>query len=100
MSAVPDLLNHTTLTVDDYHADSSGSDQRVYVLGTHASLEAAMQFAAAALHTLGYEPEDFALFEGHQPGRHWRHGDGTVVYAKSFDGQELLVGIATPPNNQ
>jgi len=98
MSSTPELLYHTTLTVADYHADRSDNAKTVYVLGTHATLVAAKQFAANALHTLGYEPEDFAVFEGHQPEGHWRRGDGVAVYAQAFNGRELLVGILTTPN--
>ena len=97
---VAELLYHTTLTIVDNNADTSGNIRKMYILGTHANLEAAKQFAAKGLHSLGYEPEDFAIFEGHQPGHHWRHGDGVVVFAKSWDGQKLLVGLLTTPNNE
>ena len=98
MPSTPELLYHTTLTVVDYHADISESLQAVYVLGTHGTVAAAKQFAANALHTLGYEPEDFAVFEGNQPQGPWRHGDGVVVYAQAFNGRELLIGLETTPN--
>jgi len=95
-----ELLYHTVLTVVDYHSDASGSTRTVYILGTHTKLEVAKQFAANALHSLGYEPEEFAVFEGHQPGQHWRHGDGVIIYSKAHSGQELLVGLLTTPNTQ
>jgi hypothetical protein len=98
--AAAELLYHTTLTVVDYHTDISGSTKTVYVLGTHATVEAAKKYAAKALHSLGYEPEDFAVCEGHQPGSRWRHGDGVVVYAKAHNGQELTLGLLTTPNNE
>lgn len=94
-----ELLYHTILKVVDYNIDRSGSTQTLYVLGTHTELKAAKQFAANALQSLGYVPEEFAVFESHQPGQDWRHGDGVMVYAKAYSGQELFIEIITTPNN-
>jgi hypothetical protein len=95
----PDLLYHTILTVIDYHEDKSGSTRTVYVLGTHATLEAAKKFAASALHKLNYEPEDFVVYESHLHLKQWPHGDGVIVFARAPAGQEFLIGIDTKPND-
>ena len=93
-----ELLYHTVLTVVDYHIDTSGSTQYVYVLGSHGTLEAAKEFAVKALHNLGYEADEFAVYEAHQTGVEWRHGDGVIVYAKAPAGQEFIVRLDTTPN--
>ncbi|EFX02309.1 hypothetical protein CMQ_2358 [Grosmannia clavigera kw1407] len=101
MSGIPEQLYHTTLTVVDYHTDTSGSTRTVYVLGTHTTLEAAKAFAKKALSDLGYEPSDFKEYavRAASPDS-WTHGDGVVAFAKAFAGQEFLVGIDTTPNDQ
>lgn len=107
MSGVPEQLFHTTLTVVDYHVDTSGSTRTVYVLGTHTTLEASKAFATRALRELGYAPSDFKMYAVRSsvpadladPDA-WEHGDGIVVFAKAFAGQEFLVGIDTTPNDQ
>jgi len=94
-----ELLFHTTLTVIDYNADTSGSTRTVYVLATHTTLEAAKGSASTALQGLQYAPEDFALYDIHEPGRDWSHGDGVVVFAKLHAGQEFIVSLDTKPND-
>jgi len=98
---IPDLLYHTTLTVIDYHADSSGSTRNVYVLGTHTTLEAAKAFTARALQELKYEPQDFDTYAVRDADSGaWTHGDGVIVYAKAPAGQEFLVGLDTKSNTE
>lgn len=93
-----ELLYHTVLNVIDYHTDPSGSTQYVYVLGSHGTLEAAKEFAAKSLNTLGYEPEEFEVYDVHGRGEEWKHGDGVIVYAKAPAGQEFIVRLDTTPN--
>jgi len=95
----PELLYHTTLTVTDYRAETSGSRKTVYVLGTHGTIESAKEFSLAALSLLGYKEDDFEQYEKHRPDVPWTHGDGMVVFAKAPAGQEFLVGIDTKPND-
>ncbi len=95
----PDLLYHTTLTVIDYQADTSGSIQEVYVLGTHGTLEAAKKFASTALQGLKYAPDDFAKFEVRSTASEWPYGDGILVVATARNGQVLRVGLDTKPND-
>ena len=93
MAEVPELLFHTVLTVIDYHADTSGSTQTVYVLGTHTTLEAAKAFSYTALEGLGYQPDDFAEFETRAtkgPETNWTHGDGVMVYTKAPAGRKYF----------
>jgi len=104
---IPELLYHTTLTVIDYHVDTSGSTRGVYVLGTHTTLESAKAFSLTALQGLGYEEDDFAEYktrskkpptdEGEEG---WPYGDGVLVYAKAPAGQEFLVSLDTKPNTE
>lgn len=104
MSTSTDLLYHTVLTVIDYHEDPSGAKRSVYVLGTHATLEAAKAFAStAALRDLKYEPADFeeyAVRSSSSGSEEWKYGDGVLVYARAPAGQVFLVGIDTTPNNE
>jgi len=95
----PDLLYHTTLTVIDYQADTSGSIQAIYVLGTHGTLEAAKKFASTALQELNYAPDDFAKYETRSTVSEWRYGDGVLVVATAPNGQMLRVGLDTKPND-
>lgn len=97
---IPEFLYHTTLIVTDFHADTSGSTQTAYVLGTHSDLDAAKAFTVTALQSLHYEPGDFATYEVHKPQQPWTHGDGVLVFAKAFAGQEFLVGLDTKPNSE
>lgn len=98
----PDLLFHTLLTVIDFHTDTSGATRTVYVLGTHTALSTAKTFSTKALHTLGYEPDDFETYDVKTPetASKWTHGDGTIVYAKAPAGQEFVISIDTTPNNE
>lgn len=100
--SVPELLFHTTLTVVDFHSDTSGSTRDVYVLGTHTTISAAKAFALAALMHLGYQPEDFLEYATRldTAPESWRHGDGVMVYAKAPRGHEFLVGLDTKPNTE
>ncbi|KAH7243884.1 hypothetical protein FSOLCH5_013517 [Fusarium solani] len=100
MSTSPELLFHTTLTVIDYHKDSVGAKRSVYILGTHATVEAAKVFAARALHELRYEPGDFEEYATRSSSEEWKHGDGVLVYAKAPAGQVFLIGVDTTPNNE
>lgn len=84
---IPELLFHTTLTVIDFHIDTSGSTQSVYVLGTHTTLESAKAFTLKALEGLGYQADDFDEFETRTPDKEWTHGDGILVYAKAPAGR-------------
>jgi hypothetical protein len=100
--SVPEVLFHTTLTVVDYHSDTSGSTRDVHVLGTHTTLPAAKAFALMALQLLGYDAGDFAEYTTRvdTPAEEWTHGDGVMVYAKAPKGQEFLVGLDTKPNTE
>lgn len=99
---VPEDLFHTTLTVVDYHTDTSGSTRDVHVLGTHTNLAAAKAFALMALKLLGYDAEDFAEYTTRveTAPEEWTHGDGVMVYAKAPKGQEFLIGLDTKPNTE
>ncbi|KAL2022173.1 hypothetical protein VTK56DRAFT_6002 [Thermocarpiscus australiensis] len=100
---IPEQLFHTTLTVVDYHKDTSGAIRDVYVLGTHTTLPSAKRFALAALQQLGYQPDDFAEYATRADApdaEAWPHGDGVMVYAKAPRGQEFLVGLDTKPNTE
>ena len=100
MASIPENLYHTTLTVIDYHEDTSGSTRKVFVLGTHTRLDKAKEFASTALHELRYEKEDFAQYVERKPGTEWAHGDGVLVFAKAEAGQEFLVSIDTKGNTE
>ncbi|KAM7187705.1 hypothetical protein V8F33_011089 [Rhypophila sp. PSN 637] len=101
-AAVPEQLYHTTLTVIDFHKDTSGSTRDVYVLGTHTTLQAAKAFTLKALETLGYSPDDFYTYKVRTAAdsEDWPYGDGVHVYAKAPASQEFLVGIDTKPNTE
>ncbi|KAK4146121.1 uncharacterized protein C8A04DRAFT_25933 [Dichotomopilus funicola] len=100
--STPEEVFHTTLTVVDFHHDTSGSTRDVYVLGTHTTLPAAKAFALSALSHLGYEPDDFSEYatRADTPSEAWEHGDGVLVYGKAPAGQEFLVGLDTKPNTE
>ncbi|KAK3348187.1 hypothetical protein B0H65DRAFT_168357 [Neurospora tetraspora] len=60
---VPENLYHTTLTVIDHHATTSGAINNLHVLGTHTTLDAAKAFAYHdALRSLNYQPYDFSIY--------------------------------------
>jgi hypothetical protein len=100
--STPEQLFHTTLTVVDFHHDTSGSTRDVHVLGTHTTLPAAKAFALAALERLGYQPDDFDMYatRANTAPEEWTHGDGVMVYAKAPRGHEFLVGLDTKPNTE
>ncbi|KAK4034950.1 hypothetical protein C8A01DRAFT_18318 [Parachaetomium inaequale] len=100
--SIPEQLFHTTLTVVDFHHDTSGSTREVHVLGTHTTLPAAKTFALAALEMLGYQPDDFGEYatRADTAPEEWTHGDGVMVYAKAPRGHEFLVGLDTKPNTE
>ncbi len=105
---IPELLFHTVLTVINFHEDTSGSTQVVYVLGTHTTLPAAKSFSLDALHLLGYERDDFLQYDSQadrpptppDSDSTWPHGDGVMVYTKAPAGQEFLVSIDTKSNTE
>src|SRR5262245_14367754 len=97
---VPELLYHTTLTIVDYRDDNAGSAQSFYVLGTHGSLPAAKAFAVTALHSQGFEPDDFTVYEERKLQPLWSHDDGVIVFAKTPAGQDFLVGMDTKTNDE
>ena len=104
--SIPEQVYHTTLTVVDFHKDTSGSTRDTHVLGTHTSLPAAKAFALSALETLGYKPADFdeyttrANYTG-DAAESWPHHDHVIVYARGpAAGHELLVGLDTKPNTE
>ncbi len=101
-SPIPEELFHTTLTVVDFHHDTSGSTRDVYVLGTHTTLSAAKAFALSALSHLGYQPDDFSEYTTRADilPEAWKHGDGVMVYAKAPKGQAFLIGLDTKPNTE
>ncbi|KIH87760.1 hypothetical protein SPBR_05255 [Sporothrix brasiliensis 5110] len=100
MSGIPELLYHTTLTVLGKDGETAAPTRSVYVLGTHATVEAAKAFASKALQDLGYEPSDFVQYDVRDGTQPLAHGDGVVVYAKAPAGQEFIVGLDTTPNDQ
>lgn len=105
---VPDLLYHTTLTVIDYHTDTSGSTRTVYPLGTHTTVKAAKAFAAGALESLNYSADDFTSYAVRPQGKRnddddgddWPYGDGVIAYTKAPAGQEFLISLDTKPNTE
>ncbi|KAH6845839.1 hypothetical protein B0I37DRAFT_381231 [Chaetomium sp. MPI-CAGE-AT-0009] len=104
-SSIPEQLYHTTLTVVDFHRDTSGSTRDTHILATHTTLPTAKAFALKALETLGYKPGDFdeyatrADYTG-EAAEAWLHHDGVMVYARGRAGRELLVGLDTKPNTE
>ncbi|KAL7937846.1 hypothetical protein V8C35DRAFT_290082 [Trichoderma chlorosporum] len=100
---VPDQLFHTVLTIIDYSHDPSGANRTLFVLKTHGTLTAAKKYASHALEAVNFTAEDFEVYRirpEEDPSRAWSHGDGVLVFARAFDGQEFLVGIDTTPNNE
>ncbi|KAL7899458.1 hypothetical protein HDV63DRAFT_403497 [Trichoderma sp. SZMC 28014] len=104
-SFVPEQLFHTILTVIDYSHDPSGANRTLLILKTHGTLEAeaAKKYATHSLESLNFAPSDFQ--QHHIRGTRgasesWSHGDGVLLFARAFDGQEFLVGIDTTPNNE
>ncbi|KAL7804654.1 hypothetical protein V8C44DRAFT_342909 [Trichoderma aethiopicum] len=99
---VPDQLFHTLLTVVDLPHDPSGATRTPFVLKSHGTLAAAKAFARQSLETLGFAPEDFQFYNIRQDSssQSWTHGDGVLVFARSFDNKEFTVGIETTPNNE
>lgn len=103
MSDIPELLYHTTLVVYDGNRDASNRSRSAFVLGTHTTLAAAKAFSKTALEGLGYTPSDFLEYHVKNPSipeDEWTFGDGVVVYAKAFSGEEFDVGLDTTPNEQ
>lgn len=99
---VPEQLYHTTLTVEEFHKDTSYSTKEVYVLGTHATISGAKAFAFEALTHMDYEPDDFAEYATcpDTPSESWKYGDSVVVYARTPAGHEFLVGLDAKPNTE
>lgn len=100
---VPEQLFHTVLTVIDYSHDASGANRTLFVLKTHGTLAAAKKYASHALEAVNFTAEDFEVYRvraDEDPAKPWAHGDGVLVFARSFDGHEFLVGIDTTPNNE
>ncbi|KKP07307.1 hypothetical protein THAR02_00631 [Trichoderma harzianum] len=100
---IPEQLFHTVLTVIDYSHDASGANRTLFVLKTHGTLAAAKKYASHALEAVNFTAEDFEVYRirtEEDPAKPWTHGDGVLVFARSFDGQEFLVGIDTTPNNE
>ncbi|KAL7915890.1 hypothetical protein GGI35DRAFT_10004 [Trichoderma velutinum] len=96
---VPEQLFHTVLTV----IDASGANHTLFVLKTHGTLDAAKKYASHALEAVNFTAEDFGVYRiraDEDSTKPWTHGDGVLVFARSFDGQEFLVGIDTTPNNE
>ena len=99
----PELLFHTVLRVIDFHTDTSGATQSVYVLGTHTALDAAKSFALHALQGLGYEESEFKEYKTHAnlpSGEEWQYGDGVVVHAVAPAGQVFNVQLDTKDNTE
>ncbi|KAK1252957.1 hypothetical protein MKX08_004144 [Trichoderma sp. CBMAI-0020] len=100
---VPEQLFHTILTIIDYSQDPSGANRTAFVLKTHGTLEAAKKYAAHSLESLNFSPDDFQQYHirgSRGANESWSHGDGVLLFARAFDGQEFLVGIDTTPNNE
>ncbi|KAK0705765.1 hypothetical protein B0T21DRAFT_298936 [Apiosordaria backusii] len=97
--SVPENLYHTTLTIIDHHASTSGASRTPYILGTHTDLESAKAWAQVALQeSLKYSPSDFTKFVTQSSLREWPYGEKIQAYGLSPSGQEFLVGIVTKPN--
>jgi hypothetical protein len=60
---IPEFLYHTYLTVDKHNIQTLEDIPRLYILGSHSTLEAAKKYALKALATLGYKEADFALHQ-------------------------------------
>lgn len=100
---VPEQLFHTVLTVIDYSQDPSGSNRTAFILKTHGALEAAKKYATRSLESLNFSSSDFQQYHirgARSPSESWSHGDGVLLFARAFDGQEFLVGIDTTPNDE
>ncbi|PTB45635.1 uncharacterized protein TrAFT101_001069 [Trichoderma asperellum] len=100
---VPEQLFHTVLQVIDYSHDASGANRTTFVLKTHGTLEAAKKFAVHSLESINFTSSDFQQYQirgDRAPSESWSHGDGVLLFARAFDGQEFLVGIDTTPNNE
>lgn len=97
---IPEQLFNTLLTVVDYSHDSSGATHTTFVLKTHGTLEAAKKFASHSLESINFKADDFQVYRIRNASEVWTHGDGVLVFARSFDGQEFLVSIDTTPNNE
>lgn len=106
---VPKRLYHTTLTVVDphtVHTDPAGSavERSTFPLGTLATREAATRFAEEqALRGLGYEPDDFEVYETKSSlpgGGKWAHGEDALVYARTPAGQEFIVRVEDRANKE
>ncbi|KAK4178964.1 hypothetical protein QBC36DRAFT_308658 [Triangularia setosa] len=101
-SSVPEKLYHTTLTIIDHNASTSGATRHPYILGTHTDLDSAKAWAQVALQeSLNYSPSDFTKLVTQSdlpPYQDWPYGENIQVYALSPSGQEFLVGIMTKPN--
>ncbi|KAL7784838.1 hypothetical protein V8C37DRAFT_395275 [Trichoderma ceciliae] len=100
---VPEELFHTVLTVIDYSHDPSGANRTAFVLKSHGTLDAAKKFAIHSLESVNFTSNDFQQYHVRNAkgaSECWSHGDGVLLFARSFDGQEFLVGIDTTPNNE
>lgn len=92
---VPDLLYHTCLTVIDPGTDKP----QVYVLSSHSTIEAAKKSAVEAIPKLGFDKDEFEVYQEQiHATENWEHGGGVVVYAKTPAGQDFLVGTDTKAN--
>ncbi|KAK1978092.1 LOW QUALITY PROTEIN: hypothetical protein LZ30DRAFT_752420 [Colletotrichum cereale] len=102
-SGIPSMefLYHTCLTIINPETDIDVGQCRVYVLGSHANLGAAKQFARHSLSNLGYSKTEFNLFEEQKPHDNgWHHPDGVMIYATAPKGQELIISIDTKLNEE
>ena len=95
---VPSELYHTCLKVDEHGFETNSMLPKFYVLGTHATIEAAKKYALTVLPSLGYAKDDFPDYEERPSVTEWKRGEGVVVYAKAAPGQEFFVSTDTKPN--
>lgn len=101
LTTIPEFLFHTCLIVTEHGTGTPKAMPPVYVLGTHSTVQSAKTFAAGALARLGYDKSDFELYEERSRNlSSWKHGDGVIVYAKAYSGQDFMVGIDTKPNQE